>query len=1160
MDGPKVESGLSRSGARSWTRRQVLGAGVAILAAAAGARIVLPWPTRGRSRWGPGRTLQCLNGSWEFAPAYRVPLGYPPAVGWTTVRVPSEWNMTVAPFFATPWDGYNIWETPASWDRAVGGWYRRRVTVPALPPDYRIYIRFEAVNYSAVVYWDGMRVGQHEGGTTPFEVDVTAFVRPGGDHELLVAVTGPVGIRGPTGFLAPVGSWWGQSCGGIWQDVWLERRAPVWVADVVPRASVRRGCLTGWASLVNTTDRAQTVSVTHIIWDNARAVLTSRSRATVPANGRIDVPVEWSWRDAHLWHPDDPYLYQWEVDVRPSVRGPVWDSFSVRFGFREVWVANGKLWLNGSPLRLRGDQWHYFGSLENQRAYAETWFTMAKAAHCNYIRLHAMPYPPVFADVADEQGMLLVAESAIYGSSKNLALSHQSFWEAAHEHLRARVRRDRHHPSIILWSAENEVLAANGQAWAPQVAELRQAILAEDTTRPIYFEGDGDPEGVADLVSWHYPLEIADIPAIPEDVSRWRPPLPNKPVMISEFGAMFYGNPQLLAGVGGDLTYLGLDGFWRANALVTTAQIRGFRALGVTGVAPWNTVWYGLKPLPFPRRTLHWPHLTGPGAKPKEIAPDIMTLNPGWIDKLPDFEANPIHQAVQAAFFPQGAYVRDEADTFFGGTLWAPTADVYNDTSSTVQLLLSWGPSGAMAQTRALVLRPGGHAVVELQTRWPQVARPSAVTWELLVRIGPRVVQRTVRQIRLFPAPEVFAERGTPVVAMVDPEGTLTSLNERQGFVRLTPGPTPRISRAILPEGTLQRLPAASLEAWGRWVVAGGRLAILAQTPGIRNPWGVTLETRPQTITHPRAPLHRVVRGYSWRELSWWAGNDGIVATAVFPKVDDPRWLCLADADSGLKTAVLARGRFGSGKVLWCQYDLQTHRNKAPQAEDMSKRIVNWVRGPGAPLRQLGVWGVQRDYEALVEVGISVRDVETLQDIHRNPVDVLLVNKGVDPSARPSVIRWVAAGGWLWIHDWNGRGIPGLLPRSLRLVDIPENLRYGATPEASFETAGMSAVDWDWTEVGQPVAMTALRPRAGSVLMRTVPVDWRLYGGSPEQVKTALTLRSGIGFESAALWWAMDFGHGRVIVDQTLWQQSHRLAYRVRARLAAAWDLVLSTP
>ena len=684
--------------ARRFSRRRFL-IGAAVVVAAGSALTHGRWlPVLGpaKSRRKPGTRRQLLNGVWDFQPT-ALPLGERPGSSvWHAIRVPSEWNMTSPPNFATRWDAYDIWGTPAAWDAVQAAWYRTHFPVEH-PPKGRLILTFEAVNFGAVVYVNGKKAGEHVGGTTPFSVDVAPFVKTG-TNLLWVGVTSPAANRGPNGFTYPMGSWWGQLCAGIWQDVWLYEQDPVHVDDLSVKTSVRRRELAAAFALHNDTALDVVAHVTVTVWDGARAVLRHDRHTALRAGA--SAPVLWKtlWDSAKWWDPDHPQLYELTVEVRNQ--GHIMDSSALRFGFREVWTEGSQLLLNGRPLKLFGDEWHYFGSLENSRAYARTWFAMAKQAHANYVRLHAMPYPPVFYDTADEMGMLIVAESAIYGSSKNLDLESQDFWMSAKEHLVARVARDRHHPSIILWSAENEVLAAYGRSWATAVASLKQPILSVDDTRPIYFEGDDDPNGQADLVSWHYPLEITHAPALPEGFYAFMPGQAQgkrwtreKPLLISEFGLMWKAGPSTLSVAAGPGVYRGIGELWRANALITKAQIEGFRAAGVTGVAPWNLVWYGNHPLPKTRIPLPSRPLTTPGPKPLQVGALAATLNPGW-DHSPAYRPNPVHAAIALSFQPQAAIRSSWAQHAFAGQTVQMPLTVHNSTGTPASLVLEWHWSG----------------------------------------------------------------------------------------------------------------------------------------------------------------------------------------------------------------------------------------------------------------------------------------------------------------------------------------------------------------------------------------------------------------------------------------------------------------------------------
>ncbi|HEY0806021.1 MAG TPA: glycoside hydrolase family 2 TIM barrel-domain containing protein, partial [Pseudonocardiaceae bacterium] len=641
-------------------RRQVLTAGAGAMALAMLPRFARA-TTDPQSRPQLGRVLASLNGTWDFMPTTGTPSTPPTAGTWATIPVPAEWNMT-AGNFATSWGAYNLFETPAGWDNLDVAWYRRTVTIPVAQRGQRIVLRFEAVNFEATVFWNGTRVTAHTGGLLPFEVDVTNHVTWGATNTVHVLVrSGNVAARQADGWHYPNGSWWGQTCWGIWQDVWLLARSATYVRDTFVTTSVTNNRLSVTTTLANDGTTPADVSVDHEVTDGGTAVLGFAGVATVPAGGTTTLTFDRPWANPRLWSTGDPHLYQLNVTVRTGA--VVTDTSGVRFGFREIGVRGTDILLNGKPVMLHGDAWHYMGSVQNSRAYATAWFTMVKALGVNYLRLHAMPYPSVFYDVADELGLLLVAESGIYGSSGNYALSANDFWTNCADHLRARVLRDRNHPSVFAWSAENEMLAAFGQQWAAKVAALKPVVTALDTSRPTYFEGDGDPTSAGDLESTHYPLEITtNGTAIPESAYALAPGQPRanfwdrkKPMLISEFSSMYYATPSRVSAVGGPATYAGLDGFWAAHARIVGAQIEGFRYAGVTGIAPWNTVWYGMRHLPFDpaRESLPLPEPTGP--KPRQIGRWASTLNPGFEHDLPAWQPNPIHDAMARVMPPTAA-------------------------------------------------------------------------------------------------------------------------------------------------------------------------------------------------------------------------------------------------------------------------------------------------------------------------------------------------------------------------------------------------------------------------------------------------------------------------------------------------------------------------
>ncbi len=133
-----------------------------------------------------------------------------------------------------------------------------------------------------------------------------------------------------------------------------------------------------------------------------------------------------------------------------------------------------------------------------------------QAVNCNVLRFHSMPAPPHVLDVCDEMGMLVIDESAIYASWQMLMPEHPEWMEHCREHLTRWVGRDRNHPAVILWSAENEGLNVNSLT-AAMLAEFRRIIDAADGSRPVIFDGDGTAYGASPASVKHYVKTIDDL-------------------------------------------------------------------------------------------------------------------------------------------------------------------------------------------------------------------------------------------------------------------------------------------------------------------------------------------------------------------------------------------------------------------------------------------------------------------------------------------------------------------------------------------------------------------------------------------------------------------------------------------------------------------------
>ena len=1179
MNHPPLPDEPSASVAAALTRRRLLTVGATGLAMAA-----LPFPAyaatasaaaaaaAGKSEPGStpasGTVLDLLNGTWDFMPTTGDPTAPPTSGTWSSIPVPAEWNMTSGNF-ATSWNAYDLFETPAAWDDVEVAWYHRTVTVPASQRGSRIVLRFEAVNFEATVFWNGTQVAQHSGGLLPFEADVTDQVAWGAQNTVHVLVrSGTAAAQQSDGWHYPNGSWWGQTCWGIWQDVWLLARAETHVQDSFVTTSVTDHKISVATTLANSGAADATVWVEHEVSDASRSVLRATTKVTVPAGGTAGATFDEAWAKPHLWSQADPHLYQLTVTVRTAQNKAPVDTWTGRFGFREISVQGADILLNGEPVMLRGDAWHYMGSIENSRAYATAWFSLVKAIGVNYLRLHAMPYPPVFYDVADEMGLLIVAESGIYGSSGNYALNADDFWANCADHLTARVLRDRNHPSVFAWSAENEMLAAFGQSWAAKVATLKPIVSALDTTRPIYFEGDGDPESVGDLESTHYPLEITTgSTAIPESAYALAPGGSNsgfwdreKPMLISEFSSMYYATPEQVSAIGGPATYADLDGLWSAHALTVGAQIEGFRYAGATGVSPWNTVWYGMRALPFntAKESVPLPESTGP--KLLQVGRWAATLNPGFERDLPESDPNPIHDAVARTMPGTAALATDYRTHAFGGAAFARTYAVYHEVGTQSTVKVSWklelkGAPGASGSQQVSV-PPDGHADAAFTIAVPSVKRTASGTLTVSVTGGESASYKYAAPFTAYPTSIGARTTKKPLSAAVLEASGSTATGDALAALGVTVSRITDLTTLpagaqvlVLGEGATVTATADQLSAIASFVEGGGRVLSLAQkTLPQLLPWPVIVSSSQQTIAHVVAPHHPVLADIGADDLRWWNTPQEQVTQAAMVKPRYGAFTSLADVGPGLAMSALAEAPYGSGTYLLCQLPVISAAADEPIAALLLRNLVEYLAArPSAARGRLGV--VSPSGSALTATlaasavnssALTSVDASALADL-----DVLLLDASdatsvsTVASAASAIGTWVSGGGTLWVNGLTSSTLGSLssvLPAGTALAALDSAHQLGAvTTGDSALVDGLSNADLDWPGSANPLVTATVSGRRGTSAADSRGVDWTAFSAGAEQNKYQVAAQSALGFTPASVLWQAASGSGRIVVDQLNW-------------------------
>ena len=413
-----------------------------------------PRPQQTRTDW------QNLNGQWEFAGA---PLAQKPVFGAALAE-----RITVPYPVESQLSGIERHEDHM--------FYRRLVTVPAgwnIGKGQNLKLNFGAVDNSATVYVNGIKVVEHKGGYTAFTADITKALKPSGQQEILVDVTDttngdtqPIGKQSsnPGGIVYTASS-------GIWQTVWLEP-VPVKAIDtIVTTPDIATSSL---AVTVNSTTATPGSTVV------VRAFDKNGDKAGV-VSGRVNVPMTLPVKKQHLWTPDDPYLYTLTVEL---IDGKTRDLVGSYFGMRSIAIAKvgdyQKIVLNGKPvfsLAMLDQGFFPDGLYTAPTDEALRWDLQAqKDLGFNAVRKHIKVEPARWYAHADQIGLLVWQDFVSGNNSTDQAKA--DFLAQGREEM-AQLHN---YPSIIGWIPFNEGWGEWDRTTTGQIA---QDVKASDPSRLV---------------------------------------------------------------------------------------------------------------------------------------------------------------------------------------------------------------------------------------------------------------------------------------------------------------------------------------------------------------------------------------------------------------------------------------------------------------------------------------------------------------------------------------------------------------------------------------------------------------------------------------------------------------------------------------------------
>ena len=361
------------------------------------------------------------------------------------------------------------------------GWYRKELTLAGSDADKRIVLYFEGVYNQSELWINGKKANYNVYGYTSYRVDITPYLNAPGTPNVIAMKVVNAGRNS---------RWYAGS--GIFRHVWLIKTNKLyldkWDTFVDASELQKKEAVIQFSTIVHNEGlQNQSGKIGIKIYSPAGNEVFSTSQDVILSEG-TPVATSFSLKKPELWSVDTPVLYTAEVSL--SSDGKEYDKISVPFGIRTLsFSAEKGFLLNGKSMKLKGGCVHHDNGLLGAAAIdraEERKVELMKANGYNAVRCAHNQVSEYFLDACDRLGMLVIHETFDqWQKAKREQDYHQFFDEWSDWDLAASVRRDRNHPSIIMWSIGNEIKDKETAEVVEVCRELTGFVKTLDTTRPV---------------------------------------------------------------------------------------------------------------------------------------------------------------------------------------------------------------------------------------------------------------------------------------------------------------------------------------------------------------------------------------------------------------------------------------------------------------------------------------------------------------------------------------------------------------------------------------------------------------------------------------------------------------------------------------------------
>ena len=507
---------------------------------------------------------QSLNGTWKFkwasipedAPAEFYMADYNSS-NWADIHVPGNWQMLGFghPLFRNVNQPFPSTPPFVPSDYNPVGSYKRSFTIPDSWAGRQVFLHFEGVKSASYVWINGREAGYNQGGMEPAEYNITPFLRPG-ENTVSVQV-----YRYSDGTYLEDQDMWRLA--GIYRSVYLMSTPSVFIRDFFVHGDLdnkyKNGILKIDAEINNySLQVVNGYSVRANLYDADGNVVFEepiiRDNITVESGSTVTVNLSQKVKNPRKWSAEHPNLYKVTLELlKPD--GTVTEALGIRTGFRKVEVKNRAVYVNGVAVKFNGVNSHVHHPVTGRTMDTETMkkdLKLMKQFNINCVRTSHYPPNREYLDLADEIGMYIVDETGDEAHS-TIYLSKDPAWREAYlDRARKMVKRDRNHPSVIIWSAGNE--SGSGENIGALIGLGKQL----DPSRPAWlYGGNTDLLPFEDIVGPRYPHpdeldKVGRVPvtqdARPSFMDEYLAATGNSLGHLEEYWELIYKYPRLTGG------------------------------------------------------------------------------------------------------------------------------------------------------------------------------------------------------------------------------------------------------------------------------------------------------------------------------------------------------------------------------------------------------------------------------------------------------------------------------------------------------------------------------------------------------------------------------------------------------------------------------------